>query len=36
VIDKDGRIIFSNFMIQNPKAQRMLELMIGSLLTKKA
>ena len=36
LIDKDGRIIFSNFMIQNPKAQRMLELMIGSLLPKKA
>jgi len=36
LIDRDGRIIFSNFMIQNPKAQRMLELMISSLLTKKA
>jgi len=36
LIDKEGRIIFSNFMIQNPKAQRMLELMISSLLTKKA
>ena len=36
LIDKDGRIIFSNFMIQSPKAQRMLELMIGSMLTKKA
>ena len=35
LIDKDGRIIFSNFMIQNPKAQRMLELMIGSMLSKK-
>jgi len=36
LIDKDGRIIFSNFMIQNPKAQRMLELMIESMLPKKA
>jgi thiol-disulfide isomerase/thioredoxin len=34
VIDRDGRIIFSDFMIQNPKAERMLELMIGSLLVK--
>lgn len=32
LIDKDGRIIFSNFMIQNEKAQRMLELMINSML----
>ena len=32
LIDRDGRIIFSDFMIQNPKAQRMLELMIGSLV----
>jgi len=36
VIDRDGRIIFSNFMIQNPKAVRMLELMIGSVLAQKA
>lgn len=36
VIDRDGRIIFSGFMIQNPKAQRMLELMLSSLLAKKA
>lgn len=36
LIDRDGRIIFSSFMIQNPKAQRMLELMISSLLAKKA
>ena len=34
LIDRDGRIIFSNFMIQNPKAQRMLEMMISSLLQK--
>ena len=32
LIDRDGRIIFSDFMIQSPKAQRMLELMIGSLV----
>jgi thiol-disulfide isomerase/thioredoxin len=32
LIDKEGRIIFSNFMIQNEKAQRMLELMINSML----
>jgi peroxiredoxin len=36
LIDRDGRIIFSNFMIQNPKAQRMLEMMISSLLTQKS
>jgi thiol-disulfide isomerase/thioredoxin len=34
LIDRDGRIIFSGFMIQNPKAQRMLELMIGSLVAR--
>jgi peroxiredoxin len=34
LIDRDGRIIFSEFMIQNPKAQRMLELMIGSLVAR--
>ncbi len=34
LIDRDGRIIFSDFMIQNPKAQRMLELMIGSLVAR--
>jgi peroxiredoxin len=32
LIDRDGRIIFSGFMIQNPRAQHMLELMIGSLV----
>ena len=32
LIDRDGRIIFSDFMIQSPRAQRMLELMIGSLV----
>lgn len=36
LIDRQGRIIFSNFMIQNEKAQHMLELMIGSLLSQKA
>jgi len=35
LIDQTGRIIFSGFMIQNEKAQRMLELMIGSLLAQK-
>lgn len=34
LIDRDGRIIFSDFMIQSPKAQRMLELMIGSLVAR--
>lgn len=34
LIDRDGRIIFSGFMIQSPKAQRMLELMIGSLVAR--
>jgi peroxiredoxin/Tfp pilus assembly protein PilF len=34
LIDRDGRIIFSDFMIQNPKAQRMLELMIGSMVAR--
>jgi thiol-disulfide isomerase/thioredoxin len=32
LIDRDGHIIFSDFMIQSPRAQRMLELMIGSLV----
>jgi thiol-disulfide isomerase/thioredoxin/Tfp pilus assembly protein PilF len=34
LIDREGRIVFSGFMIQNPKAQRMLELMIGSLVAR--
>ena len=36
LIDRDGKIVFSNFMIQNEKAQQMLDLMIGSLLMQKA
>jgi len=36
LIDRDGRIVFSSFMIQNPKAQHMLDLMIGSLLAQRS
>jgi peroxiredoxin len=35
LIDREGRIVYSNFMIQNEKAQQMLELMIGTLLASK-
>jgi hypothetical protein len=34
LIDREGHIIFSDFMIQSPKAQRMLELMIGSMVAR--
>ncbi len=34
IIDKQGRIIFSNFMIHSTELERMLELMLGSVLAK--
>lgn len=36
LIDREGRIIFSDFMIQDAKGEQMLELMISSLLSHSA